>query len=40
MMRAGVRMGKTFAVVGLVYSSSECTIEKVYIHFLDFINIL
>lgn len=35
MMKAGVRMGKTFAVVGLVYSSSECTIEKV-IYILDF----
>lgn len=29
MYKAGVRMAKTFAFFGLVYSSSECTIEKV-----------
>lgn len=29
MYKAGLRMAKTFAVVGLVYSATECTIEKV-----------
>uniref|UniRef100_A0A7S4IUS5 Mitochondrial import inner membrane translocase subunit TIM22 n=1 Tax=Vannella robusta TaxID=1487602 RepID=A0A7S4IUS5_9EUKA len=28
MYKAGLRMAKTFAVVGLVYSATECTIEK------------
>ena len=29
MYKAGFRMAKTFASVGLVYSAAECTIEKV-----------